>query len=232
MTPNEPRMTPALEQSIDEVVRRKLEARLHDVFEQAAEEIYARIQRISGDSYPTQTRAQADEVREPVASYDLGLDLSHALIRVFERASRITDSAAQNRGVLAAETVETAPDLPGTLMELQEQSLSTAEAAARLGVNSSRIRQRLLARTLYGFKDHSSWRIPEFQFEGDHLVPGVESVFPEIRLSASPVTVARWFVLPWEDLVVDEERETVVSPKTWLLQGRDPAPVIAQAHVI
>lgn len=37
------------------------------------------------------------------------------------------------------------------------------------------------------------------------------------------------FVLPWADLVVDEEREIVVSPRTWLLEGRDPRPVIAQA---
>ena len=44
--------------------------------------------------------------------------------------------------------------------------------------------------------------------------------------------MARWFLLPWADLVVDEERETVVSPRRWLLEGRDPEPVVAQARVL
>ncbi len=231
----EPGLTPALEQLVDDLVRQRLEARLHEIFLRAAEEIYAQDRRISGDSYSSRFAVpQADEIREPAVSVEhCTPDLSYALIDIFERATRATDPTVSSRGALEARMAPTAPaDLPSTLRELREQSLSTTEAAARLGVNSSRIRQRLLARTLYGFKDGGSWRVPEFQFDGDHLVSGVESVFPEIRSSVSPITVARWFVLPWEDLVVDEDREIVVSPRAWLLEGRDPAPVISQAHVL
>ena len=124
------------------------------------------------------------------------------------------------------------PQLPSSLQELQEACLSTDEAAKRLGVSENRVRRCLRAQTLYGFKDGSRWSVPEFQFDGSHVVPGVASVFPEVRRTANPVTVARWFVLPWEDLVVDEELETVVSPRTWLLEGRDPAPVVAQVQVL
>ncbi|MCP3959443.1 MAG: hypothetical protein GY719_16460 [bacterium] len=87
-----------------------------------------------------------------------------------------------------------------------------------------------MARTLFGFRQDGSWWIPDFQFEGDRTVPGAERVLPQIQPSISPVAVARWFLTPWADLVVDEDREIVVSPKTWLLEGRDPAPVIAQAQ--
>src|SRR5438067_2007666 len=51
-------------------------------------------------------------------------------------------------------------------------SLSVAAAAARLGVDGSRVRQRLAERTLYGIKQPSGWRLPLFQFADGGLVPG------------------------------------------------------------
>ncbi len=231
----EPELTPAIEQLIDDLIQQKLEARLHEVFLHAAGEALAQTRRNPDDSYSSHFAApQADEIREPaVSAAGRAPDWSHVLFSILEQAARAEDLAVQNRGALAnARAVALPHDLPETLADIRDQSLSTAEAAARLGVNSSRIRQRLLARTLYGFKDGAGWRVPEFQFDGDHLVPGIESVFPEIQPTASPVAVARWFVLPWEDLVVDEELETVVSPRAWLLEGRDPAPVASQAQLL
>src|SRR5688572_20316975 len=51
-------------------------------------------------------------------------------------------------------------------LRLLSESLSPEQAAARLGVNASRIRQRLGARTLYGIKDGRGWKLPLFQFAG------------------------------------------------------------------
>lgn len=176
------------------------------------------------------------EVREPSAQTVTGAPwsgLTSALVAAFEHAA----SASASFGRRPAESLGTAParsraDLPSTLLELQQQSLTTTQAAARIGVNPSRIRQKLLARALYGFKQEASWWLPKFQFEGDRVVPGVEKVFGVIRESASPVAVARWFMTPWADLVVDAELETVLSPRAWLLQGGDPALVVAQARLL
>ncbi len=233
----EPALTPSLQRWVDDTVRRQVEARFHEVLERTAEELYSRLQKPAGiAAYPApiadRDLSQADEVREPTTT---ALDaafkgLGYVVVEAFEHAADLLGPASP-REVDPTPAMAVA-DLPSSLTELREQSLSTAEAAARLGVNPSRIRQRLLARNLYGFKDGPSWWLPEFQFDGDRVVPGADQVFPEIEPSESPVTVARWFVLPWADLVVDEERELVVSPRDWLLEGRDPGPVIAQARAL
>lgn len=237
----DPNSSPAFERWVEDTIRRQTDAHLREVLQQAAEEIYDRVAR-SAPAPSTPVEAQgyqrADEVREPAAAY---VDVDPRSVAFTVAAALVHAVGAEVPGgdlplqAFQERPPAASPDtaLPSTLRQLREQSLSAAEAAARLGVNSSRVRQRLLARTLYGFKDGASWRIPEFQLEDDgRTVPGVEQVFPEIRPSASPVAVARWFLLPWADLVVDEARETVVSPRTWLLEGRDPAPVAAQARVL
>lgn len=50
-------------------------------------------------------------------------------------------------------------------MALLESSHSTAEAARFLGVDASRIRQRIRERSLYGIEYENAWRLPRFQFE-------------------------------------------------------------------
>ena len=50
-------------------------------------------------------------------------------------------------------------------MALIETSLSTAQAAALLGVDVSRIRQRIRNRSLAGVEYEGEWRLPRFQFE-------------------------------------------------------------------
>ena len=228
--------TADLERWLDDAIRQRTEAHLAEALQRIAGKLYDRAQRYSAvDSGPSEIRdyVRADEVREPVTAH-VDFDATGVAFLLAEALEHAAESPLPPTRGLATELVPVAPfaDLPATLPELRMQSLSTEEAAARLGVNSSRVRQRLLARTLYGFKDGAVWRIPSFQFEAGRTVPGVEQVFPEIRPSVSPIAVARWFCVPWADLIVDEARETVVSPRTWLLEGRDPAPVVAQARVI
>ena len=212
----DPSPNPALEQWIDDTVRRQTVARLREVLHHAAEEIHDRVQQYSlAASAPAEIRdpAQADEVREPAAaavSFD-PMSLASTVAEALEHAAGTVEQTGTHSWP-APELLTVAPitDLPSTLPQLREQSLSATEAAAYLGVNSSRVRQRLLACTLYGFKDGASWRLPDFQFENGRTLPGVERIFPEIRQTASPVAVTRWFWLPWADLVIDEEKETVV----------------------
>src|SRR5919109_4011374 len=75
-------------------------------------------------------------------------------------------------------------------------SLSVAQAAARLGVAESRVRQRLGERSLYGIKQPSGWRLPVFQFEDRGTIPGVERVLPCLDPALHPLTVVGWFGTP------------------------------------
>jgi hypothetical protein len=112
-----------------------------------------------------------------------------------------------------------------TYTALLATSLSVAEAAALLGVQSSRIRQRLAARTLYGIKEPGGWRVPRFQFDGPTLLPGIARVLPRLIPGIHPVAVYNWFTTPNSDLVVDENEDIQVSPREWLRSGRSPQPV-------
>jgi hypothetical protein len=106
-------------------------------------------------------------------------------------------------------------------------SLTVAAVAARLGLDASRIRHRLIEGTLYGVRLRSGWRLPAFQFDRrGALVAGVEGVLAAVPRDLHPVAVQRWFTTPNVDLVVDD---VAVSPMGWLAGGGDPAPAAALA---
>ncbi len=107
---------------------------------------------------------------------------------------------------------------------LLASSLSVSQAAARLHVEDSRIRQRLGERTLYGIKLKSVWRLPRFQFIDEGMVPGIEIVFPHLDPALHPLSVVGWFTTPNPDLAYGEDEEPV-SPLDWLRAGYPAEPV-------
>jgi len=72
----------------------------------------------------------------------------------------------------------------GRYAEILSTSLSVPEVAKILGVNTSRVRQRLIARTLYGIKTGGEWRVPSFHFHGGREVPGLRAV------ASSPIAIS------------------------------------------
>jgi len=106
--------------------------------------------------------------------------------------------------------------------ELRASSLTVDDAAARLGVNTSRIRQRLAARSLYGLKDGNTWLLPAFQFVSSGLVPGVGVVFRKMPPDIGALAAARWFTTPNPDLCTRDEDERPLTPLQWLLVGNPP----------
>lgn len=128
-------------------------------------------------------------------------------------------------GGLNPET-EAGPDpLTATTIEfaaLIQTSLDTAEAATRLGVHVSRVRQMLTAGTLYGFQVDGQWRIPPLQFTETGLAPQLGSVLAALDRTLHPVAVCRWLRLPNPDLEVDGK---ALGPIAWLSAGYDPEPV-------
>jgi hypothetical protein len=121
---------------------------------------------------------------------------------------------------LASEDLGPVAGLAAAFADLSAKSLSVAEAARRLGVDTSRVRQRIYARSLYAFKQRGSWLLPPFQFRKKSLLPGLDAVVPAIRPALHPVAVSRWFTSPNPDLDLEGE---AVSPVDWLAAGGDPA---------
>jgi hypothetical protein len=115
------------------------------------------------------------------------------------------------------------------LAKLRADSLSAEEAAKLLGVNPSRIRQRLggKPRTLLGMKVGRSWRVFRYQLDGHGLVLNLEKVIAAMPPRQDPVGDHNWLTLPDPDLEVGDR---AVSPIEWLRRGHDPEPVIAVAR--
>lgn len=113
--------------------------------------------------------------------------------------------------------------------EVVSQSATVPGLAKRLGVDPSRVRQRIYARSLYAFKHRGGWLIPSFQLDANRLIPGVEAVVSKLSPALHAVAVSRWFTTPNADLVLGDE---AVSPIAWLSSGGQPEVVAALAGSI
>jgi hypothetical protein len=132
--------------------------------------------------------------------------------------------------------VEEHPDLPDPMLAhatafaaILATSLTTAQAAARLrGVTAVRVRQMIGDKTLYAVRVDGRWRIPEFQFHDDLLVPNISEVNAVIPRGLDAVSVLRWYTNPDPELVAPDG--TVQSPLGWLKAGLPPDPVAQLAR--
>jgi hypothetical protein len=115
---------------------------------------------------------------------------------------------------------------------LRSTSLTVDQAAKRLQVNTSRVRQRLAERSLYGLKDAGAWLLPAFQFVAQGLVPGIEVVLRRLPEGISPQAVARWFAIPNPDLCTRDDEERPLTPLQWLLAGNPPSPAAELAAAL
>jgi hypothetical protein len=113
------------------------------------------------------------------------------------------------------------------LLALHSHSLTVADAAARLDRTTSRVRQRLMERTLYAFRaPGGEWRIPDWQFTDAGPIPGLETVAPELPIGLHPLSVQGFMFAPNPDLVIGEDP---VTPIEWLATGGDAEVV---AHLV
>jgi len=147
----------------------------------------------------------------------------------------VQPDAALSRGELAALDavgLSTQPWPPGKAddplsqsivdyMALIETSLTAADAARLLRVDVSRVRQRLRERSLFGVEYEGEWRLPRFQFERNHVLPGFAEVVTSLPAETNALETAEWFLSPNPDLEI-EAREQPLSPRDWLLRGMPP----------
>jgi hypothetical protein len=114
-------------------------------------------------------------------------------------------------------------------MALLEESLSAAQAAKLLGVDVSRIRQRLRDRSLFGVEHEGTWRLPRFQFERRLVIPGLARVLKVLPEDLFPLDVVDWFVLADTDLQLEGDAAPL-NPREWLVSGRPVDAVVTLAR--
>lgn len=174
-----------------------------------------------------------------ISEEELDARIAAAISEVLGRQpveSRETEFTPADRAVLTEggfdlevrRSDETNPALPAAerYAALLASAFTVPEAARRLGVDGSRVRQRLLARQLYGIRRSRGWLLPRFQFADSGMVPGVEHILPRLSPDLHPLVVATWFTTPHPDLArPGDPEETPVSPRDWLLCGGNPSVV-------
>jgi excisionase family DNA binding protein len=135
-----------------------------------------------------------------------------------------TEAAELRRGGLAPSAdqgafervrARTAADMAALLAD----ALSTADAASRMGVDPSRVRQLLAERRLLATRDGGEWRVLDVQFTDEGLVPNIGAVVSALPEGLPPLAAAIWLRTPEPDLEVAGEP---VSPIAWLSAGGDP----------
>lgn len=158
----------------------------------------------------------------PRAAVDPGNQLTEAELSALRRggvsASTLKRDRAAGRVVVRTAT-ETAA--------LLARAFTTAEVAARLGVDPSRIRQLLADRQLLAAKAGGEWRILDLQFGDDgRLVPNLGRVVRALPDGMPVLAAANWLTSPEPDL---EVAGTARSPLEWLAAGGDAERVAALA---
>jgi hypothetical protein len=101
---------------------------------------------------------------------------------------------------------------------LLAEALTIRSAAARLHTTEDDIAGRVGRRALYAVDGADGPRLPAFQFDGDHVVPGMERLLAVLPPGLHLVELYAWFTNPDPDLKLDKEN---LSPRDWLLSGGD-----------
>ncbi|HJQ45431.1 MAG TPA: DNA-binding protein [Amycolatopsis sp.] len=186
-------------------------------------------------------------LRDTLAKAGLRVDEEEFLALVEEAASRLAPAnpvpaqyfTVSQREALTEAGLDLSPQREGepdararsvAAHAVLANSALTATAAARtLGVDASRIRHKLSAGRLAGWKDHSGWRLPAWQFTDCGTLPGLDVVLAAVPGDQPALVVAAFMTTPQDDLLIGDER---VSPREWLLAGGDPAPAAALASTL
>ncbi|MGQ0838856.1 DNA-binding protein [Actinokineospora sp.] len=112
---------------------------------------------------------------------------------------------------------------------LRDSALTVSAAAHAVGVDTSRIRHRLAAGRLAGWKDRGGWQLPAWQFAAAGVLPGLEVVLRAVPEDQPPLVVAAFMTTPQADLRISDRPAT---PRQWLLAGGDPGRVAAVAATL
>jgi hypothetical protein len=179
-------------------------------------------------------------LEDVLARHNVGISGAEFLAELDADLSRVTDPSAAplsapeaaflraNAGPGAGEALDTDPAVLAQearraevtrMTELVTGSVAIAEAALLLGVDRSRVSQRLSAGSLWSFRLGRGRRLPRWQFtpEGRSL-PGLDVLVAAIPAELAPESVAGFMTTARPEL---EDR----TPAAYLAGGGDPKPV-------
>jgi len=91
--------------------------------------------------------------------------------------------------------------------------------ATLLGVDRSRVSQRVRDRSLYAFSRGDTRFFPQWQFTDHGTLPGLRQVVTALDEGLHPLVVDHWFITPSVDLEVGD---VPVAPVVWLETGGNP----------
>ena len=193
--------------------------------QKAAARLAEQLDRLPADIRRVLMESFADAAEAIAERYDPGREQNKPLTDAERKALESVGVSVDRSGTFYRPIVRTAI-LVGPLLAT---ALSPAQAARVLGISGRRLRQHLSERTLIGVKRANAWLIPSFQFAGESELPGLAIVLKAIRETALPIEIAGFFES--EPDLVDESEEPM-TPRQWLIEGRDPQAVASLARGI
>lgn len=179
-------------------------------------------------------------LEDVLARHNVGISGAEFLAELDADLSRVTDPAAAplsageaaflraNAGRAASEVLDTDPVVLAQearraevtrMTGLVTGSVGIAEAALLLGVDRSRVSQRLSAGSLWSFRLGRGRRLPRWQFTPDgRSLPGLDVLVAAIPAELAPESVTGFMTTTQPEL---EGR----TPAAHLAGGGDPKPV-------
>lgn len=109
-------------------------------------------------------------------------------------------------------------DRQARMRELVETALTVDEAAERLDVSTSRVRQRAGDRSLWAIKRAHRLLLPAVQFTDNSQVPGLDAVLATLPEDLHPLSVFGLLTTPQPDLRVENTEVPIIE---WLTAGGD-----------
>jgi len=112
------------------------------------------------------------------------------------------------------------------------ECLSVEEFQNELKLTNLALQALVKDRGAYSFDEFGPTLFPLFQIERGSLLPGFDRVGPAIPKDLHPYLVSRWWSLPNRELQDEDDRGQLISPRDWLLSGKDSETVLQAARYL
>lgn len=170
---------------------------------------------------PEHLESQADHLIG--APRPTGRGLSNTEIAILRRGgARGLDDSPEDRQCLR----ESLEALIKECRAFVTEAYDTAAVASWLGLSSEEVanKARQVPPTLAVFEVHPRMlKFPQWQFSNSGLIPHVSDLLAAAPPQVNAFVLARFMVTPHVDLDIGTGR---LSPRTWLVRGLDPEPVL------
>lgn len=176
--------------------------------------------------FQRESRLERTAARYGLAAEALLASLEESAVDLTDESAGIPEAELQALGE-AGISLEGSPADPSGAAQValgharfqrfRDEALTAAQAASRLGVSDSRVRQLISSGEVFTIPNSDGHLLPAWQFAGGRLVPGLPDLLKAVD-DVHPLTLASFMTLPDVDLEVDGQP---VSPVEWLLGGGD-----------